>query len=376
MTRRRQTLAPMTILKLWVEAGGRCEFGGCNADLLRDNLTLQESNFAHIAHIVGASIKGPRGRNRMPPSERNQRSNLMLLCRKHHALIDDKRLEAKYPKAYLLDLKKSHEKRIYRLAGLLPGNKTTLLRLRSRIGTETSEIPHEDMHEAILPRYPTDLQGIDIDLSPLGNSDRPEFWGLAAAQIKDRIGTSFAPGIASGAIQHVSVFALAPIPLLVHLGRCLSNKIPAALYQKHRGTEDWHWRPNGKPVRYTFHKLKSGLDRRRVAMVVSLSGTVPIASLPFDIRTRCSLYQITLADIRPSPMFLRRAEDLERFIQAYHELLSQIQREHPRATEIHLFAAAPAPIAIACGREILPRVYPNLVLYDFDKTSKGWNLAL
>src|SRR3989442_13044181 len=41
-----------TRLLLFVRAGGRCEFDGCNKFLLEHPLTITEGNFAQMAHIV------------------------------------------------------------------------------------------------------------------------------------------------------------------------------------------------------------------------------------------------------------------------------------------------------------------------------------
>jgi len=48
---------PETIkLQLWVKAGGRCEFKGCNKMLWQNGLTLCYGNFAEYKHII-AKIK-------------------------------------------------------------------------------------------------------------------------------------------------------------------------------------------------------------------------------------------------------------------------------------------------------------------------------
>ena len=44
--------------------------------------------------------------------------------------------------------------------------------------------------------------------------------------------------------------------------------------------------------------------------------------------------------------------------------------------ELHLFPAVPALIAILCGRELLPKVHPELLVYDFDKQKAGFTFQL
>ena len=87
-------------LKLWVKSAGICQYRGCPKRLWRDDLTLSEANFADVAHIIGASKYGPRG---LEESEdlQTKYSNLMLLCKDHHTLIDDKEHSKDYPETLL-----------------------------------------------------------------------------------------------------------------------------------------------------------------------------------------------------------------------------------------------------------------------------------
>ncbi len=86
------------VLELWVRAGGRCEFHGCNDYLLQDKLTTNYAKLADIAHIVAHSKDGPRGDDPLALNMRNKIDNLFLACTKHHRMIDNKALVSQYPK--------------------------------------------------------------------------------------------------------------------------------------------------------------------------------------------------------------------------------------------------------------------------------------
>ncbi len=60
-----------TELALYVRAGGRCEFNGCNQLLIEHPLTLSLGNFAEKAHIVAFSKGGPRGHDGSRPADIN-----------------------------------------------------------------------------------------------------------------------------------------------------------------------------------------------------------------------------------------------------------------------------------------------------------------
>jgi hypothetical protein len=341
-----------------------------------DGLTLSETNYANIAHIVAASKGGPRGDDPMPLHRRGDIENLLLACTKHHALIDSPEHIDEWPKRRLLEHKSEHEERVQHLTSLCDDQKTFIVRLRSQIGDEQVEIPFAHIQKAVLPRYPADKTGLEIDLTQMRNVDSPEYWRVASNEITRKLALLHEPGVARSPHGRVSVFALAPIPLLVQLGYCLSNKIPADLYQRHRDTEDWCWKKVGDPVNYRTDVLKEGADPTRVAVVMALSGTVSQGALPAPIRDNCWLFQLTTDGASPNATFLKTVASLERFIISYHNLLGEVQRAVPGVDQIHLFPAVPAPIAVACGRELLAKAHPSLHVYDFNKKRGEFTFAL
>ena len=76
-------------LRLWGRAGGRCEYDGCNDRLWLDSLTKFEFNAAYVAHIIADSPGGPRGDSVLSDKLKADISNLMLICDKHHRLVDN-----------------------------------------------------------------------------------------------------------------------------------------------------------------------------------------------------------------------------------------------------------------------------------------------
>jgi hypothetical protein len=61
---------------------------------------------------------------------------------------------------------------------------------------------------------------------------------------------------------------------------------------------------------------------------------------------------------------------------AYQELLGTIGQDHGRLDEIDFFPAVPAPVAVLCGRELLPKVHPRLRVFDFNKQTSGFAFQL
>jgi hypothetical protein len=358
-----------TQFKLWLRAGGRCQFDGCNRPVYVDGLTLRECNLANVAHIVADSVDGPRGQDPLPRAERNHIENLMLMCLDHHHLVDDPKYAAEYPKEVLQQWKLNHESRVENLLSQGPSRKTTVIQLLARIGSEAPVITALDMLSAIRPDYPRDREGICIDLTavPEGGSD---YWQSCKKIIRQRLSCLHSHQTFQPAHEHVSVFALAPIPLLMCLGRELGNKIPAALFQRHRDDGTWVWKDGGEPITFDVSRRVRGSTPNRVALVLSLSGVIAETDLPECVRSEMSIYEVTPVNVPPNPNLVRTRADLEEFRLAFHRAISLIKAENPEIEDIFVFPAVPSPIAVLCGRELLEKAHPTMVVFDFRKNEK------
>jgi hypothetical protein len=106
-----------TRLILWVYAGGRCEFDGCNEYLLKHHVTLDAVNLGELAHVVAFEPGGPRGDDGERPDDIHAVSNLMLLCPRCHKLIDDSGTKDRFSRETLVRHKREHEERIFSTNG-------------------------------------------------------------------------------------------------------------------------------------------------------------------------------------------------------------------------------------------------------------------
>lgn len=344
--------------------------------LFRDGLTLKESNFADIAHVVAASKKGPRGDDPLPMAERKKCENLLLACKKHHKLLDSKEHEEDYPVDLLREYKSEHERFIHRVTGMLPENRTAVVRFQSNIGGNAVSIGNGDIYQAISPRYPVDDSGLEIDLTRIVGTDTRDYWQTGADTISRKVELFLSHGINQLPPPHLSIFALGPIPFLMHLGHTLGSKIPYQIYQKHRSTSDWIWGSPGKVAEYSYRRISEGVSVKKVGILLSLSGSVRRDDLPKNIDSEFPLYELTLSNKKPSPMFLNRREDLEHFKETLLSMLDYLRVEYPEFRELHIFPAIPVSIAVVCGIERLPKVHPKFVIYDFNKEDQVFNKTL
>ena len=167
----------------------------------------------------------------------------MLTCRDHGKVIDDKAREQDYPEALLQEFKVEHEQRIRMLTESTEEAQTHVLLLQVPIDGRTLEIDEKAAFRAILPRYPAAEGAIIIDLSGVTlPTDRQGFFPTMAECISARVQEELSRRTGSRKIKRLSVFALAPIPLLVHFGHLLGDVEYIDLYQRHRDRQDWTWK--------------------------------------------------------------------------------------------------------------------------------------
>ena len=370
-----RSIKPDTKLLLYVRAGGRCEFDGCNEYVLSHQLTHKTINLGQMAHIVAFSEKGPRGNadGGKRPIDINNVDNLMLLCHRCHKLVDDHPKE--YSRETLLNYKKAHEERIFWLTSASPDRQTSVVILKSKIGGQIVKLSAAEIHEAVSPRYPASRAGTEIDLSKISD-EGDAFYTVAAKEIKRQIERVVSDVVELEKTHHVSLFALAPMPLLVYAGNLLGNKIPTDLFQRHRDSEKWTWKTDGKLAEYKFEKIREGANDDKVVLILSLSGKIHLEKLPAEVIEDASVYEIRLDGETPNPNFLRQKQDLAAFKDIYQLALREIGSNHGKLEKLHLFPAVPAPIAVLCGREMMPKIDPILVIYDNDKRHSGFRMIL
>jgi hypothetical protein len=364
-------ISPERKLLLAVAAGGRCEFRGCNKYLLEHPISLSGVNLSENAHIYGFSERGPRGNEPGRPADIHAIDNLMQLCGDCHKEIDKN--EDLYSVAMLQEQKRVHEERIRFLTGLGREAHTSIVILKAGIGGRAVDIAFDEVHDAVDPRYPRDRKGEVIDLTEFGDETSEAYYIAGARRITQRLEMFYQRQIDGSAPAHVSVFALAPIPLLVHFGRCLSDKVELDLFQRHHGEpKAWRWQSSGTAARYGQRLIRAGRDAGKVALVLSLSGVVDLASLPPEIDEAFCVYEIRLVSEEPNRRFLRQKSDLTEFRRVYEAFLAHVVAYHASLAELHMFPAVPAPVAIMCGHAVLPKVHSALVVYDNDKSRGGF----
>lgn len=350
-------------LKLWVKSGGRCAFPGCTQYLLKGGYTEYEWPIGDMAHIVGHSKKGPRGTAKLPLRKRNLEKNLILLCPTHHREVD--RLAKKYGIGKVVEFKRTHEKEIHSLTALSIAGKTTVLRMQGLTRGEKGVIADNHIREAVI-KHSAKIPGNNyVDISLPTFEDKQQYWQAGRLTIDQAIGALSAKGFGEEEVSHISVFALARIPLLVYLGSRLSDKVQTDIYQKHRnGPESWCWSKSKKTLDFCA-KTHRGKSSAGVALVLSLSGQIDVSNLPQKVQQKYAIYEICPKNEKPNRDLISTPAALDAFRQTFQKLLRKIESRHPKIKTVSLFPAISVSVAVTCGRELLKDLSPSLSVHDY-----------
>ena len=355
-----------TKLKLFGKSAGRCEFRGCNRPVWRNDLTLNDGNFGEFAHIIAASEDGPRG-SEESSNLQIEFSNLMLVCQQCHKEIDDN--YEKYSAELLREWKRKHEDRI-EIQTKYPEDihRSTVLLFTVNIGNRIVPINPEAYRNAMFPKYPADTRGIKIERKDFDRFGDEAYWMACAKDIERKIKQSFNEGIDDGEIKHLSVFAIASMPLLMFLGRCIGDTVPTDLYQSHRNIDDtnqtWSWQAEQETqISYLVNRIRVLGNSEKVAIILALSDTIGSDKYANIVDETFSLYEITIEN--PSPHFLKDRKQLEHFSYEYRKLLNQVQATHGHRCKVFILPAVPVSIAVECGRVLLPTKDPEIFACEY-----------
>ncbi|MFA6562702.1 MAG: SAVED domain-containing protein [Verrucomicrobiia bacterium] len=357
---------------LWGCSAGRCEFQGCNKPLWKAPTTKQQVNIAEVAHIIAFSAFGPRGKKTVSSRLAKDLSNLMLLCGACHTLIDDR--EDDYHVELLREMKRKHERRVELATSIHEDKSSHILLYGANIGQQSSLVSYEKAAAAMLPdSYPADTHAITFGMLNSSFSDCSDsFWRIETANLRQKTAQLLRPRLATGEIKRLSIFALAPQPLLILLGSLIPDVTSAEVFQKHREPDTWAWQPGTADFSYTV--LEPSKADGTPALVFSLSASVTDDRICAVLGDNTSIWKVTIAE--PNNDFLKTKQQAQAFRQQMRRLLDRMKERHGEKAVIHVFPAMPVALAVEFGRIIMPKADLPLAIYDQNRVLGGFVKAL
>lgn len=359
---------------LWGRAAGRCEFAGCNKPLWKSSVTQERVNIAQQAHIYAFSAKGPRGHVRIAQALLNGIDNLMLVCHECHQKIDRQKDGGRYTGPVLQQMKARHEARIHRVTGILPGRRSHILLYGANIGEHGSPLAYEEAASALFPRrYPATDAPISLGVVNSPSSDRDaDYWASESRILERAFDHAVRERIRHGDIQHLSVFALAPQPLLVLLGVLLGDVSDVDVYQRRREPATWEWAT--KSERISFGLDEPAGRAGTPALILALSATVTPDRVTSVLGQCASIWRLTTPT--PHNDLITSRDHLSELRRVLRTLLDRIKWVHGQTTPVHIFPAVPVSVAIELGRVRMPKADSPWILYDQVNARGGFVRAL
>ena len=358
---------------LWGKAAGRCEYRGCNKPLFIDDVTKAQFNSSYIAHIIADKASGPRGDVTLSPLLKADISNLMLMCDAHHRQIDKVDVTG-HPVDALKKMKAEHETRIELITNIGTNMASHIVTYKANVGEHTPAVTYEAVRESILPeRYPALPRAIDLSLHNSYQKDLADaFWVAELDNLESQFNAQLLPLLRRSEVMHISLFALAPMPLLIKLGTLINDIANITIHQPVRSPKGWKLAEDGELANYTVSS--SSEKKGVVALNLSLSASIDNDRIHKTLGPDCEIYHVTI----PTPFndFLKNKDQLSEFSRIIRLLFDQIKLKYGAASVLHVFPAMPVATAIEFGRVWMPKADMPLCIYDQQNAHGGFVKAL
>lgn len=352
---------------IWILSGGRCQYRGCNRVLHTDIITKRNFNQAYIAHIVADSPGGPRGCNKRSKLLANNIDNLMLLCDAHHRLIDKVDVSG-HQEALLLEMKSEHEERINNATEIQPNMGSYIVTYSANIGINTPNVSYPMVSGYLHPKY-YPAKDRSCDLGQVNNLDKdsdPDFWNSEERNLQKKIDLLLIPLIKANEISHISLFAFAPIPLLIRLGVHINDIISVDIRQKRRVPDTWAFDDD---IDTEFHFIPV-VKKTKVALKLELSAEITDDRITSILGDDTAIYSIKIDN--PNNDFVKSRKQIRDFGIKMRDVFNRVKLEYGQQVILHVFPAMPISLAVELGRVWMPKADMSMKIYDQNSALGGF----
>lgn len=353
-----------TLEELARASHGYCMFEGCGEPLNIEKLTGYSGNFAYNAHIIASSETGPRGVPYLSDYLSDNAENILVLCDKHHRLID-KVAAADYDAVRLSLMRSDFIQTVQTLLEGLSFKPIPAFSILWPVAGKTISEPDDRDIARSMSRIKARSSG---KLNRLSNNERryikrPETF---TNEIVDNINDD-----ADAIIQQTTneshkaaLFAFGPMPALVGLGARLGNKCETTPMLRFRDGGYWMWPQEteaAEPYSIKFDEAEFA-NKNEVTICVAMTN-YPDAMKQTALEIGMPTIEIKASEYGsaaiPHPGNGRQLQA------ELHKLLLRLKDEFS-ITKVHLLVCASNAINVFIG-QAFDLYQPSLLVYDFDK---------
>lgn len=348
-------------------SAGICEFKGCTNKLYSHHITREKISFLEKAHIYAFSKGGKRYSLLKARSKINDIDNLMLLCEKCHKLIDSE--DTDYSAEELLEKKKEHEDRIVRLVFIKPDLQSKIIIYNANIANSSIKISKYVTKSTIIPEY-YPARDLSINFSPdlkLFDSDE-NYWQTMLQHLERK----WSENESIVGDKHISLFSIAPQPLLFKLGTLLNRGYNVSVRQAQENIENWKWRSNEKTISPRMEIVPNVREVNEVIITFEITAKLSIEEIREEFGNG-QIYRILVNE--PNAKSIKSEYDLQAIIALYRDCLNKIREEFCKEVIVKLVPIAPASISIEAGRQTM-KGDPKIFIYDRHFKTKQWVKAI
>jgi hypothetical protein len=359
--------------KVMLDSHGRCMFAGCGGNLGIEGLTNTEGNFSYLAHNIASSEQGARGVIALSEKLSDDPENILLLCDKHHRLID-KVAAANYPAYRLSEMRREFcavANKLLDGLGYQPIPVFSVLwPVHRQVISAPSNLQIAQSLASIRCRMHSQLNDISDNEAILRETNSE-----VAQQVLIHSVSITAEKILNqthASRYRAGLFAFGLMPYLIALGAMLGNKNNITPMLKYRDSGQWCW-PLEKPIGnfYSISGLEDLADSED-EVIITLALTAEPESL---IRARQEVAESIGAKqiiIKAYPEYMGNGavghpEDGQAFTSSMQLLMHDL-RDKKGVNRIYLFPCASNAACIFFG-QAFDSHHADMLVYDFCEQS-------
>ena len=366
---RGENFSKLTKDEVWKDSHGRCMFTGCGLRLNIDELTGERGNFSYLAHNVASSERGERGVAVLSEKLSNDPNNVLLLCDKHHRLID-KIAGCDYPASRLSEMRSRHCHTSELLLDGLSYEPVDVYVLLWPVNAQVISAPGSKEVAASLSSMRLRALGASNIIETCRESfflqhgsDRKQTVSLienSAQQIRNQTrNQNF----------KAALFAFGPMPALVGLGALLGNKGQYLPMLRYRDGGCWMW-PKPEPVGkfYSVEGFESLIVHDEIVVCINFTAIVPkLVSKAQELKSLkgcCVVSYTSIVDYMGNGA-IPHPEDGIAFCARLQQDLHNFKNEYG-VNRVHLLICASNAASVFIG-QAYDLHHPDILVYDFSE---------
>ena len=355
--------------KIMCDSHGCCMFSGCGEKLNIDVLTGTKGNYSYLAHNVASSEQGERGIPFLSEKLSDDPNNVLLLCDKHHRLID-KVAACEYDAETLSKMRVEFCTVAESLLTGLSYQPIPVYSVLWPVNKNVSSAPESKEISNCLSLIHARMHGERNDIYDNDQflREHPEAFNASMPSIVKEAADSIIQQTKRNGYK-AALFAFGPMPALVALGAYLGNKSQFTPMLKYRDGNSWMW-PQENPIKEFYTKDDLGSLENGDEFVVSIALTAEPASMVNTAREIANTTNAQIINIKAMDEFIGNGaipnpHDGIAFCSMLQILFHKLKSEL-KAKKIHLLICASNAASVFIG-QAYDLHHPDVLVYDFIK---------